>query len=159
MLIPQAPKATVQGAAAKGPSRDAGLRSAPDRAPPRQVGARKRVLLIEDDFMLRQHMAELLTEEGYHVSSAADGADALLILEREPLPAAIILDIVLPRMSGLTFREVQLESPMLRNIPTIVVSATTKRLDLESLGFAAIIPKPAPFDKLAEALAKLSPST
>ena len=109
--------------------------------------------------MLRQHMAELLTAEGYHVSSAADGADALWLLGREPLPSAIILDIVLPRMSGITFREVQLQSPALRDIPTIVVSATSKRLDLESLRFAAIIPKPAPFDKLAEALAKLCPST
>jgi CheY-like chemotaxis protein len=123
------------------------------------VAAPRRVLLIEDDFMLRQHMAELLTAEGYHVSSAADGADALWLLGREPLPSAIILDIALPRMSGIAFREVQLQSPALRDIPTIVVSATSKRLDLESLRFAAIVPKPAPFDKLAEALAKLCPAT
>ncbi|MES1165007.1 MAG: response regulator [Verrucomicrobiota bacterium] len=159
MVTPEAPLATVRRAAAKGAGQQVGARPVANRAPPLHVAAPRRVLLIEDDFMLRQHMAELLAAEGYNVSSAADGADALWLLEREALPGAIILDIVLPRMNGITFREVQLQSPILRDIPTIVVSATSKQLDLDSLGFTAIIAKPAPFEKLAEALAKLWPTS
>jgi CheY-like chemotaxis protein len=159
MLTAQAEQTAFHGADDNPPGREAGGRSISKRTPPLEVAARRRVLLIEDDFMLRQHMADLLSAEGYQVSSAADGADALWLLEREPLPVAIILDLVLPKMNGISFREAQLQSPTLRSIPTIVVSAIDKRVDLTSLGFAAIIPKPARFEKLAEALAKLCPST
>jgi len=108
--------------------------------------------------MLRQHLAELLAAEGYYVSSAADGAEALWRLEREPLPSAILLDLVLPKMNGISFREAQLQSPVLREIPTIVMSATRGVRDLGSLNFCEILPKPVPFDRLVEALARVCPS-
>ena len=109
--------------------------------------------------MLRQDLAELLALEGYYVSSAADGIEALWRLEREPLPSAILLDLVLPKMNGISFREAQLESSVLRDIPTIVLTATRGIRDLEPLGFADVLPKPVPFDRLVEALAKVCPST
>ncbi len=109
--------------------------------------------------MLRQHLAELLALEGYYVSSAADGAEALWRLEREPLPSAILLDLVLPKMNGISFREVQLDSPVLRDIPTIVMTATRGIRDLTPLGFSEILSKPVPFERLVEALTKLCPAT
>lgn len=121
--------------------------------------ARQRLLLVEDDFMLRQHLAELLALEGYYVSSAADGAEALWRLDREPLPSAILLDLVLPKMNGISFREVQLDSPALRDIPTIVMSATRGVRNLDSLGFFEILAKPVAFDRLVEVLARVCPST
>jgi len=116
-------------------------------------------MLVEDDFMLRAHMSELLASEGYLVSCAADGAEALDRLEREPPPVAIVLDIVMPRMNGVSFREAQLQSPTLREIPTIAVTALHGAADVRSLGFEDIIAKPVQFDRLVEALAKLCPSS
>src|SRR3569623_3145443 len=73
--------------------------------PTTKLAGRERLLLVEDDFMLRQDLAELLALEGYYVSSAADGIEALWRLERAPLPSAILLDLVLPKMNGISFRE------------------------------------------------------
>lgn len=130
-----------------------------NRTFPTELLARQRLLLVEDDFMLRQNLAELLALEGYYVSSAADGAEALWRLEREPLPSAILLDLVLPKMNGISFREVQLESPALRDIPTIVLTATRGVRDLAPLGFTDILAKPVTFERLIEALAKVCRST
>ncbi len=140
------------------PRDQAQARPARKRAATVEFVPRQRILLVEDDFMLRQHLAELLAAEGYYVSSAADGAEALWRLEREPLPSAILLDLVLPKMNGISFREAQLQSPVLREIPTIVMSATRGVRDLGPLNFCEILPKPVPFDRLVEALARVCPS-
>jgi CheY-like chemotaxis protein len=119
---------------------------------------RGRLMVVEDDFVLRTHLAELLTSEGFEVACAADGAEALWRLEREPTPTAILLDIVLPRMDGVSFRQEQLRSPELRAIPTIAVTATRDRPELESLEFHAVIRKPTSVDQLLALLADLGPN-
>jgi CheY-like chemotaxis protein len=136
----------------------AAARPQPHRGSP-VFAMRQRLMLVEDDFMLRAHLSELLASEGYLVSCAADGAEALDRLEREPPPAAIVLDIVMPRMNGVSFREAQLQSPSLREIPTIAVTAVHGSADVRALGFEDVLPKPVPFDRLVEALAKLCPSS
>jgi len=120
--------------------------------------APRRLLVVEDDFVLRAHLSELLSQEGFEVSCAADGAEALARLEREPLPAAIVLDVVLPRMSGLSFRQEQLRSPAFRDIPTIAFTALRNVAELGELGFHAVISKPANFDRLFQALASIGPA-
>jgi CheY-like chemotaxis protein len=118
----------------------------PDTAP--------RLLLIDDDFILRAHLAELLMLEGYAVTCAADGAEALRRLEMEPLPSMILVDIMLPRMSGISFRQTQLRTPHLRDVPTIALTAARDLDELERLGFSEIMRKPVNFDHLTETLAK-----
>ena len=130
----------------------------PSRAPFRGVGMRQRVLLVEDDFMLRAHLAELLMAEGYQVSCAADGEEALMRLLREPLPFAIILDIVMPRLDGVGFRRRQMTFPELTGIPTIALTATRDLEDLSHLAFERVLKKPANIDGLIETLAQLGPS-
>lgn len=120
---------------------------------------RQRLMLIEDDFMLRANLAELLAAEGFLVTCAADGAEALARLEREPTPAAIVVDIMMPRMDGMSFRQAQLQSPLLRSVPTIAVTAARGLFDLDPLGFEAVLHKPLDFDSLVEALAKLCPTS
>jgi CheY-like chemotaxis protein len=118
----------------------------------------RRLLVIEDDFVLRASLSELLIQEGFEVSCAADGAEGLSRLEREPLPAAIVLDVVLPRMSGLSFRQEQLRSPAFRDIPTIAYTALRNEAELGSLGFHAVISKPASFDRLCQILSSICPA-
>jgi two-component system, OmpR family, response regulator CpxR len=132
-----------------------GIPLSPLRAP----GRPDRILLIEDDFMLRAHLAELLMSEGYQVSCAADGAEALSRLMREPLPGAIILDIVMPKLNGVSFRQRQMAMPELRAIPTIALTAIRNLPELEQLGFARVLTKPANVAGLVEALAQLHPGT
>jgi len=113
-----------------------------------------RLLLIDDDFILRAHLAELLMLEGYSVTCAADGAEALRRLEHEPLPSLILVDIMLPRMDGISFRQAQLRNPLLRDLPTIALTATRDLEGLQNLGFTEIMRKPVNFDHLTETLAK-----
>lgn len=133
--------------------------SRPGRLSAPNFSVRQRLMLIEDDFMLRAHLSELLAAEGYLVSCAADGAEALERLEREPTPAVIVVDIMMPKMNGVSFREAQLQSPALRDVPTIAVTAVRGMLDLDALGFDEVLQKPLDFDRLLEAIVRVSPAT
>jgi two-component system, OmpR family, response regulator CpxR len=112
-------------------------------------------MLVEDDFVLRAHLAELIMYEGYTVSCAADGAEALRRLEKEPPPSVILTDIILPRVDGSALRTVQLQTPALRDIPTIALTSLRDTASLRDLRFAEIMTKPVDIDHLIEVLAKL----
>src|SRR5882757_1816224 len=66
------------------------------------------ILVVDDDFAIRRAIAEILGDEGYDVRCAANGLEALEVLgERVLRPTLIILDLWMPRMDGLKFRELQ----------------------------------------------------
>lgn len=122
--------------------------------------ARPRILLVEDDFTLRAYLAELLIQDGYDVVCAADGTEAIGRLQRESTrPAAILLDIMLPRMGGVSFRQVQLRSADLRDIPTVAMTGTRDAKGLNSLGFEAVLPKPLDISRLTDMLARFCPQS
>jgi CheY-like chemotaxis protein len=102
---------------------------APGRAQ-EPVGEEGLILLVEDDFMLRTSLAEILQLEGYRVECAANGLDALRRLERAPKPSLILLDIMLPYMDGLEFRGLQRANPEMADIPVIVITAVGIRRDI-----------------------------
>lgn len=138
-----------QNGLAAGEEQDAGLRPANEP---------RRLMLVEDDFTLRATLAELLMQEGYYVGCAADGTEAVRRLQNEPLPDAILLDIVLPRMNGIAVRQAQLRSPTLRAIPTIAITSLQDRTPIEELNFAAVFRKPVDFDLLMRTLTRLCPT-
>jgi CheY-like chemotaxis protein len=107
--------------------------------------ARQRtILLIEDDFVTRRIMAEILGEEGYKVICAANGAEAVGLVQSSFIrPFLIILDIWMPYMDGLEFRAFQRTLPSARDIPVVVVSAGGFRPEeAEGLGFSRVLRKP-----------------
>lgn len=112
---------------------------------------------MEDDFILRAHLAELLMMEGYQVTCAGDGAEALSKLLHEPPFAVIVLDLELPRVDGFSFRAVQLQSPALREIPTIAFTSVRDPAKLPRFDFAAVIPKGTAFEPLMSTLAAFCP--
>jgi CheY-like chemotaxis protein len=59
------------------------------------------VLIAEDEADIRETLIVLLTEEGYPTLQARDGWQALSILRREPQPLVVLLDLALPRLTGL----------------------------------------------------------
>ncbi len=63
----------------------------------------KSILVIDDNWDIRQTLAELLREEGQAVMTATDGWDGLRKLEDVRRPCLIFLDLMMPRMSGLEF--------------------------------------------------------
>ena len=71
------------------------------------------ILLVEDDFDVREALAETLRDEGYAVECAVDGEQALDYLRDGGRPGLILLDLMMPRMSGSEFRMVQKVDPQL----------------------------------------------
>jgi len=79
--------------------------------------SRASILFLDDDPCMRDVMAMVLNEEGYEVSTAADGFDGLAQL-RNSIPDLIISDLHMPRMSGVEFLSV-----VRRRFPAIPVIA------------------------------------
>jgi two-component system chemotaxis response regulator CheY len=71
--------------------------------PPQDVGAS--ILVVDDDAMVREATAWMLTGAGYHVTEAVDGLDALDHMTRQGPPDLVITDINMPRMTGLALIE------------------------------------------------------
>jgi CheY-like chemotaxis protein len=81
------------------------------------------ILLVEDDFDVREALAETLRDEGYAVECAVDGVQALDYLRGGGRPGLILLDLMMPRMSGSEFRMVQKVDPQLADLPVVLISA------------------------------------
>jgi two-component system response regulator MprA len=108
----------------------------------------RRILLVEDDADLREMMAQMLELEGFDPVLACDGADALEKLHAGlPPPHVIVLDMMMPRMDGWTFRQHQTRDPTISEIPVVVLSAAP-RATLASAAPAAILEKPFDLDRL-----------
>jgi CheY-like chemotaxis protein len=82
------------------------------------------ILLIEDDFVLRTALAELLRSEGYKIECAANGLEGLNRLKEAPKPSLIVLDLMLPYMDGREFRSLQQAAPAVASIPLVVITAS-----------------------------------
>lgn len=80
------------------------------------------VFIIDDDYDIRDAMAEILEDQGYSVACASDGGDALEKL-KGLRPKLILLDLNMPRVNGAEFRAAQREEPSIAEIPTVVMTA------------------------------------
>jgi CheY-like chemotaxis protein len=85
----------------------------------------RRVLVVDDDPSIREALADLLGDEGYRVTTATNGAEALTLLRPpgELRPCVILLDLMMPVMSGQEFYAEQQRDPELATIPIVVISA------------------------------------
>jgi CheY-like chemotaxis protein len=88
-------------------------------------GRRTRILLVEDDGCIRETMQAILVEEGYEVSTAADGSQALAMLlsSSRPRPDLLIVDLMMPVLDGAGLCAEMARRPELRPLPVLVVSA------------------------------------
>jgi len=88
------------------------------------------VLLIEDDTETREQLTDILRLWGYVVETAGDGEEALELVRRHPLPHVLLVDLLLPRMSGWEFIAEINKSDRLSRIPLVVVSGHIKEARL-----------------------------
>ncbi len=103
----------------------------------------RRILIVEDDTAIRETMAELLLQEGYDVTCAANGAEALEALEASEAPSVILLDLMMPRMDGEELGRVLRSHARLGRTRVVVVSAA-RGADTSAvrIGADAFLPKP-----------------
>jgi CheY-like chemotaxis protein len=86
--------------------------------------ASRTILVVEDDEDVRQVVVDTLEVGGFSAVGVEDGLAALAWLGSNPRPSFILLDIMMPRMDGVTFRREQLQDPSLADIPVVFVSAS-----------------------------------
>jgi CheY-like chemotaxis protein len=111
------------------------------------------ILIVEDDDDIREALTQILELEGYPVRSAGNGREALDVIEKEPVPCVILLDLMMPVMDGWQFRSEQLKDPRAAKVPVVVISADASvHQKAASLGAASVLPKPISLDRLLRAV-------
>jgi two-component system cell cycle sensor histidine kinase/response regulator CckA len=120
-------------------------------------GGRETVLLVDDEEFVRDLGQAILTELGYRVVLAADGAEALEVYEAlgDEIDL-VILDLTMPRLSGRqVMAEILKDRPQARIIISSGYSDETRETDLTALGAAAFIPKPYRLEHLARVVRRV----
>lgn len=113
-----------------------------------------KILLVEDDDDIRDDLAELLMDEGYRVVTATNGQEAWEELQAIGSdPCVILLDLMMPVMSGWDFRQRQLSDPRVARVPVVVMTGVTDaREEAQRLQAIACIEKPLDLERLFDAL-------
>lgn len=116
------------------------------------------VLVVDDDVDLRETLCDALQAAGHQTLSARHGAEALAILRSDRSVDMLVLDLMMPVMSGWELRERMLADPDLARIPVIVMTAAAD-LSRTPIAADAILAKPTALAQLLDAVAKLAPRT
>jgi two-component system phosphate regulon response regulator PhoB len=107
------------------------------------------ILLVEDDYDVREALVETLRDRGYEVQTAGDGEQALKALRGGVEPGLILLDLMMPRMSGTEFRTVQRADPELSRFPVVLLSADGRMEEkAQQLKVDGAVRKPIDLDQL-----------
>jgi CheY-like chemotaxis protein len=116
------------------------------------VTAAPRILVVEDDDDLRSMLVEVLAAHRFEVVEARNGRHALELLQHNGLPAAILLDHVMPVMDAMGFLEERARLPRLARVPVVLLTA----LDPSKIEWPAGIDQPAVHAKPIDVDALLS---
>lgn len=114
-----------------------------------------RILVVDDDALIRDTLATALGDEGYAVHVAGDGRAALNSIGVWR-PDVIVLDLMMPVMDGAMFRAEQRSTADTAEIPVIVLSAAHEvQARAAALDAAAIFTKPFDLGALLDAIARV----
>lgn len=114
---------------------------------------RGRVLVVDDEPMVRDTLGQFLAEEGYVVDTAIDGADALERV-RNARPDAILLDLMMPGMNGRQFLQELRDDPTYASVPVLIMTAVHGlEVNLASIGASQVVEKPFAIEDLLNKVA------
>jgi CheY-like chemotaxis protein len=126
--------------------------AAPTGIPPLKTG---RVLVVDDDERVRVILMRHLTTAGFDVVAVSSGAEGLRLLREEGNISLVLLDLAMPEMSGLEFREQQLADARISDTPVVIVTGsgiTTE--DREHLQAVDYLAKPVGREELIRVVAR-----
>lgn len=117
-----------------------------------QTAARRQILIVDDEEINREILSDAVADD-YDLLYAADGKAALeLIRANKKTLSLVLLDLIMPRMSGLELLRIKRGEPEIRDLPVIVVTSD-QMAEVESftLGALDFIPKPYPRQEVIRA--------
>ena len=107
------------------------------------------ILIVEDDPEVREGMTILLEESGYRIEAVGNGKEALDVMQTR-LPCLVLLDLMMPVMTGWALHAAMRADERLKRIPICVVSAVTSHAPTDA---ECVLEKPVQVPKLLEAIA------
>jgi DNA-binding response OmpR family regulator len=112
-----------------------------------------RVLVIDDEPMVRETLGHVLSDEGYVVDLAIDGESALDRVHAAR-PDAILLDLMMPGMNGRQFLQALRDDPAYERVPVLIMTAVHGlEVNLATLGASEVVEKPFNVDELLNKVA------
>jgi CheY-like chemotaxis protein len=111
---------------------------------------RPAVLIVEDDRDVALTINDVVEDSGYRALCAANGREALLLLEDE-VPALMLIDLFMPVMNGVELLKVIKKSPKLAVIPRVIMTAANDQM-IGVREDVTVLYKPVDFDALTRLL-------
>jgi CheY-like chemotaxis protein len=99
-------------------------------------------MVVEDDLGVREALVMLLDDLGWEVVEAGNGAVALDLLQRDPLPDLVLLDLMMPVLDGWAFLAARREQARLQSIPVVVLTAGGMRHGVDDAEVVGWLQKP-----------------
>lgn len=121
----------------------------------------KHVVIIEDEREAGELFAEMMRVSGYKVSLATNSQEGLALL-RQTRPDVVVLDIMMPGLSGLDVLKEMRATEHLKDVPVVIVSAKGTPADVRNglaAGAQAYMTKPVGFQELKATVAKVLQGT
>ena len=110
------------------------------------------LVVVDDEPSIREICVDVLSSEGYDVSTADNGREAVDLLASEPADL-VLMDIMMPVMDGVAACKLIKENEQTRDIPVVIMSASSnihsRIAELQCVA-AAVVPKPFDFDQLLD---------
>lgn len=119
------------------------------------------ILLIEDDNIEIMKLQRTVSKLGlsHRITEAKNGEQALELLRSgQPLPDIVLLDLNMPRMSGIEFLSILKEDEVLKYLPIVILTTSENRVDLVEcyrIGIAGYIIKPLKYEDYQDKLSKV----
>ncbi len=107
--------------------------------------------MVDDDEDIREAICGVLQAEGYTTLVAENGERALEVIDRGRRPCVVLLDLMMPVMSGWEFMKAVTGKDEFDDLPVVVVSAFS---DLPALGARRVLKKPLDVEQLLAAVAE-----
>ncbi len=118
--------------------------------------SKPKVLLVEDNYMNKVLVTEILTLNGYEIVEAKSGIEAIKPIASER-PDVVLMDLHLPEMDGITATRIIKADESLKAIPILALTAAASKGeedDLLNKGFDGYVGKPIEVKKLLETISK-----
>jgi CheY-like chemotaxis protein len=117
-----------------------------------------RILVVDDDFLLRVMLKDALEEAGHAVVLAENGRVAIN-RARTDRPDLILMDVMMPGLDGFDTCKAMKGDPALSGVPVVLISATIDPEGVvdraKQVGAVTVLPKPVPIDLLRQVMAQM----
>jgi CheY-like chemotaxis protein len=113
------------------------------------------ILIVDDEASVREALREVIEAEGFPTAEASNGGEALAWLRAHEEPCLVLLDLMMPGVSGYDFLDAVKADPALRGVPIVIVSAASREKVEEARRGStavAVLPKPVQLAPLLAAI-------